>query len=96
MEDRHDLEPEGMREDTRHKIYTGSGGQDSIIPYVMFGGVVYCALRLDVEVLPHGVCPPKYPDPPLYSPRGGFLVGYKVGVLVGLQNTSPSRNTEEF
>jgi hypothetical protein len=22
--DRHDLEPEGMREDTRHKIYTGS------------------------------------------------------------------------
>jgi hypothetical protein len=23
--DRHDLEPEGMREDTRHKIYTGLG-----------------------------------------------------------------------
>jgi hypothetical protein len=24
-EDRHALEPEGLREDTRHKIYTGSG-----------------------------------------------------------------------
>jgi hypothetical protein len=23
--DHHDLEPEGTREDTRHKIYTGSG-----------------------------------------------------------------------
>jgi hypothetical protein len=23
--DLHDLEPEGTREDTRHKIYTGSG-----------------------------------------------------------------------
>jgi hypothetical protein len=28
-EDRHDLEPEGTREDTRHKIYTGSGSQSS-------------------------------------------------------------------
>jgi hypothetical protein len=27
--DRHDLEPEGMHEDTRHKIYTGSGSQSS-------------------------------------------------------------------
>jgi hypothetical protein len=27
--DRHDLEPEGMCEDTRHKIYTGSGSQSS-------------------------------------------------------------------
>jgi hypothetical protein len=27
--DRHDLEPEGMREDTRHKIYTGSGSRSS-------------------------------------------------------------------
>jgi hypothetical protein len=27
--DRHDLEPEGAREDTRHKIYTGSGSQSS-------------------------------------------------------------------
>jgi hypothetical protein len=25
--DRHDLEPEGTREDTRHKIYTGSDRQ---------------------------------------------------------------------
>jgi hypothetical protein len=24
-ENRHDLEPEGLREDTRHEIYTGSG-----------------------------------------------------------------------
>jgi hypothetical protein len=27
--DRHDLEPEGMREDTRHKIYTGLGSRSS-------------------------------------------------------------------
>jgi hypothetical protein len=27
--DRHDLEPEGMREDTRHNIYTGSDSQSS-------------------------------------------------------------------
>jgi hypothetical protein len=27
--DRHDLEPEGMREVTRHKIYTGSGSRSS-------------------------------------------------------------------
>jgi hypothetical protein len=25
--DRHDLEPEGTREDTRHEIYTGSGSR---------------------------------------------------------------------
>jgi hypothetical protein len=30
-EDRHDLEPEGLREDTRHKIYTGSGSQSSYL-----------------------------------------------------------------
>jgi hypothetical protein len=27
--DRHDLESEGMREDTRHKIYTGSSSRSS-------------------------------------------------------------------
>jgi hypothetical protein len=27
--DRHDLEPEGTREDTRHKIDTGSGSRSS-------------------------------------------------------------------
>jgi hypothetical protein len=27
--DRHDLEPEGMRKDARHKIYTGSGSRSS-------------------------------------------------------------------
>jgi hypothetical protein len=27
--DRHGLEPDGTREDTRHKIYTGSGSQSS-------------------------------------------------------------------
>jgi hypothetical protein len=27
--DRHDLEPEGTRENTRHKIYIGSGSQSS-------------------------------------------------------------------
>jgi hypothetical protein len=28
-EDRHDLEPEGTHEDTRHEIYTGSGSRSS-------------------------------------------------------------------
>jgi hypothetical protein len=28
-EDRHDLEPEGLRKDTRHEIYTGSGSRSS-------------------------------------------------------------------
>jgi hypothetical protein len=27
--DRHELEPEGTREDTRHEIYTGSGSRSS-------------------------------------------------------------------
>jgi hypothetical protein len=27
--DRHDLEPEDTREDTRHEIYTGSGSRSS-------------------------------------------------------------------
>jgi hypothetical protein len=42
-EDRHDLEPKGMREDTRHKIYTRSGSQSSV-PYVLFGVVLRPAL----------------------------------------------------
>ena len=46
-----------MREDTRHKIYTGSGRQESVIPYVCLGVLYIVPLRLDVEVLPHGVCP---------------------------------------
>jgi hypothetical protein len=41
-EDRHDLEPEGTREDTRHKIYTGSGSQSSYPTSCL----QYCALRL--------------------------------------------------
>jgi hypothetical protein len=35
-------------------------------------------------------------SPPLYSPGGGFLVGYKAGVLVGLHGTSPSRIIGNF
>jgi hypothetical protein len=41
--DRHDLEPEGTREDTRHEIYTGSGSRSSY-PTSCLGW--YCALRL--------------------------------------------------
>jgi hypothetical protein len=44
-EDRHDLEPEGTREDTRHEIYTRSGSRSS---YPM-SCLEYCALRLDVD-----------------------------------------------
>jgi hypothetical protein len=36
------------------------------------------------------------PGPLLYSPGGGFLVGYKEGVLVGLHRASPNRSTGEF
>jgi hypothetical protein len=35
-------------------------------------------------------------QPPLYSPGGGCLVGYKAGVLVGLHKASPSRSTGEL
>jgi hypothetical protein len=34
-EDRHDLEPEGLREDTRHKIYIGLGSQNSYPTYCL-------------------------------------------------------------
>jgi hypothetical protein len=40
--DRHDLEPEGTREDTRHEIYTGSGSRSSYPTSCL----EYCALRL--------------------------------------------------
>jgi hypothetical protein len=53
--DRHDLEPEGLREDIRHKIYTGSGSQSSyptscleyIAPcaWVLFPGGIGCSAR---------------------------------------------------
>jgi hypothetical protein len=42
------------------------------------------------------VCSPRYPNPPLYSPGDGFLVGYKVGILVGSHGMSPTRITWEF
>jgi hypothetical protein len=76
-----------MRKDTGHKIYTGSGCQGGE-PYVLFGrsSMVPCAWCWVVQV----------PGPPLYSPGGGFLVGYKAGVLVGLHGMSPSRIIGEF
>jgi hypothetical protein len=56
--DRHDLEPEGTREDTRHKIYTGSGSQSSYpTSYLEY----YCALRLGVVPQRDCGCPPRYP-----------------------------------
>jgi hypothetical protein len=55
-EDRHDLEPEGTREDTRHEIYTGSGSRSS---YPM-SCLEYCALRLDVDPGRDCRCPPRY------------------------------------
>jgi hypothetical protein len=58
-------------------------------------GVVYRAVRLVLS--PEGLWMSSYvPGPPLYSPGGGCLVGYKVGVLIGLHDTSPSRITKEF
>jgi hypothetical protein len=55
-------------------------------------GIKYGALRL---VLVWFRCPARYPTL-LYSPGGGFLVGYKAGFLVGLHGTSPSRIIGEF
>jgi hypothetical protein len=80
-----------MRKDTGHKIYTGSGCQGGE-PYVLFGAssmapCAWCWLRSGARV---GT------GPPLYIPGGGFLVGYKAGVLVGLHGTSPNRITGEF
>jgi hypothetical protein len=40
--DRHDLEPEGRREGTRHEIYTGSGSRSSYPTSCL----EYCALHL--------------------------------------------------
>jgi hypothetical protein len=48
--DRHDLEPKGTREDTRHQIYTGSGSQSS---YPTSCLEQYCALRL--VLIPGGI-----------------------------------------
>jgi hypothetical protein len=39
-----DLKLEGVRKDTRHKIYTGSGSQRSV-PYVLFRVLLRPALR---------------------------------------------------
>jgi hypothetical protein len=47
--DRHDLEPEGTREDTRHEIYTGLGSRSSY--YILFRVVFRPALG----VVPGGI-----------------------------------------
>jgi hypothetical protein len=80
-----------MHKDTGHKIYTGSGRQGGE-PYVLFWDQVWHpALGVGWDQVLGQVA-----GPPLYSPGGGFLVGYKEGVLVGLHGTSPSRITGEF
>jgi hypothetical protein len=55
--DRHDLELKGMREDTRHEIYTGSGSRSSYPTSCL----EYWALRLDVDPRRDCGCPPRYP-----------------------------------
>jgi hypothetical protein len=55
--DRHDLELEGTREDTRHKIYTGSGSRSSYPTSCL----EYCALHLDVDPRRDCGCPARYP-----------------------------------
>jgi hypothetical protein len=77
-----------MYKETGHKIFTGSGRQGGE-PYVLFGGssmapYAWCWVGSGARL---GT------GPPLYSPGGGFLVGYKAGVLVGLHEMSPSRIT---
>jgi hypothetical protein len=80
-----------MRKDTGHKIYTGSGCQGGEL-YVLFGGssmapCAGCWLRSGARLGTR---------PSFILSRGGFLVGYKAGVLVGLHGTSPSRITGEL
>jgi hypothetical protein len=82
-----------MHKDTGHRIYTGSGCQCGE-PYVLFGGssmepCAWCWVGSDQV-------PGYVLNPPLCSPGGGFLVGYKAGVLVGLHGTSPTRIIGEF
>jgi hypothetical protein len=80
-----------MRKDTGHKSYTGSGRRSSE-RYVLFGDHMWrLALGVGLVQVPDSVF-----DPPFYSPSGGFLVGYKAGVLVGLHGTRPNRITREF
>jgi hypothetical protein len=53
--------------------------------------------RPALDVVPGGIVDVRLgTSPPLYSLGGGFLVGYKAGVLVVLHGTSPSRITGEF
>jgi LytS/YehU family sensor histidine kinase len=41
-------------------------------------------------------CAARYPALLYIVQGGGCLVGYKVGVIVGLHRASPSRSTGEF
>jgi hypothetical protein len=78
--DRHDLEPKGTREDTRHEIYTGSGSRSSYPTSCL----EYCALRL--VLFPEGIgCSARYPAL-LYIVQGR--------VPSRLQGRSPSRITQ--
>jgi hypothetical protein len=77
-----------MRKDTGHKIYTGSGRQGGE-PYVLFGDQVWHP-ALGVGLFR---CPARYPALLYIVQGGGFIVGYKAGVLVGLHGMSPSRIT---
>jgi hypothetical protein len=80
-----------MREDKRHKIYTGSGSHNSV-PYVLFG--VVCALRLGAPRRDCG-CVPRYPSL-LYIVQGQVpsrLQGRSPSRIHGM---SPSRITGEF
>jgi hypothetical protein len=65
-------------------------------PYVMFRILYVAPCAWVLRCFPHGVCPPRYPNHPLYSPRGMLLVCYKVGVIVGLNGMYPSRITREL
>jgi hypothetical protein len=44
------MELEGKSEETRHR-FRQVWAHSSIMPYILFGGIVYCALRLGVEFL---------------------------------------------
>jgi hypothetical protein len=91
--DRHDLEPEVcMRTQDTRFIQVRVAGVATLRPVwsSISRPALGCRSRRDCR------CSARYPSPPLYSPGGGFLVGYKAGVLIGLHGMSPRRITGEF
>jgi hypothetical protein len=82
-----------MHKDTGHKIYTGSGRQGGE-PYVLFGGSSMAPCAWCWFEIRSGARLGTWPS--FIKSRGRFLVGYKAGVLVGLQGNSSRSPSSSF